>query len=391
MRYVLGIDLGGTRLKAAVSRAAGEVWGEPEVACSIESVLHLAPDATVVAGADALRRGSVEPERVARGFARRIGDEVPFLLGEELYLPEALTAVVAGWVVDQIADAEGGDPVRVVVTHPPSWGAYRRGLLHEALREAGLPSTLLLPSPIAAAESLLMRERVEPGSRIAVCRFGGEHVDTALLRRATCTFELLAHDEQAAPPLDDVLAEHLVSRFGGEPAQMRDVSLQTKELLSSVPEVSQFDVPGSAVPTAAPTVTRTEFERLVQPFVASALAPLRRYEDLTAVLLVGGHARIPLVAKLADELLGCRVIVDADPATAACRGAALAARPPAEAPPESTALVPRVTGLPEPIAEEDYDSEPAPPRPPVVLTPLEPPRRRFTPTRRGGSRDEDDE
>lgn len=384
MRYVLGVDLGGTRLKAAISRGSGEAWGEPEVACSVESVLHLAPDATVVAGAEAVRRAAVEPERVTRRFVRRVGDDVPLLLGDQLYRPEALTAVVAGWVVDEIAGAEGGDPARIVVTHPPSWGSYRRGLLHEALHSAGLPGALLLPSPIAAAESLLMRERVEPDSRIAVCRFGGEHVDTALLRRATSTFELLAHDEQPAPPLDDVLTDHLVSRFGGHAAQWREVSPPTKEMLSGVPEV---DLPGNT----ARVVTRTEFERLVEPHLTSALAPLRRYQDLTAVLLVGGHARIPLVAKLAEEFLDCRVIVDADPATAACRGAALAARPPAEAPPESTALVPRVTAVPEPVEDAVYDAEPIPPRPPVVLTPLEPPRRRFVPVRRGGSRDEDDE
>lgn len=388
MRYVLGIDLGDTRLKAAVCRSAGEAWGEAEVVCSYESVLHLAPDATVVAGAEALRRGAVEPDRVARGFARRVGDEVPLLLGDELYLPEALTAVVAGWVVDQVADTEGSEPGRIVVTHPPSWGSYRRGLLHQALQDAGLPGALLLPSSITAAESLLVRERVESGSLLAVCRFGGGYVDTALLRRGTSTFELVSHDEQPAPPLDDVLAEHLMARFGGEPAQMRELAVQTKEMLSGVAEV---DLPG----TIPGIVTRTEFERLVEPLVTSALTPLRRYEDLAAVLLVGGHARIPLVAKLVDELVDCRVVVDPDPATAACRGAALAARPPAEAPPESTALVPRVTGLPEPEPEEVYDPEPAPPRPPVVVTPLEPPRRRFVPTRRGdsrtGSRDEDDE
>jgi molecular chaperone DnaK (HSP70) len=377
MRYVLGIDIGDTRIKAAVCRRAGEFWGEPEVVSSLESVLHVAADATVVAGPEARRRARLEPERIARGFARRVGDDVPLLLGDELYRPESLAAVVAGWVADQVAEAESGEADRIAVTHPPSWGGYRRGLLHEALNEAGLPGALLLPSSIAAAETLLVRERVEVGSRLAVCRLGGEHVDTALLRRGPTAFELVAHDEQLAPPLDDVLVEHVVARFGGDPVELRDACGETKELLSTA------DAPGG--------VTRAEFERLIQPLLTVSLAPLRRYEQLTAVLLVGGAARIPLVRRLVEESLDCRVVVDPDPATAACRGAALAARPPAEAPPESTALVPRVTGYPEVDPDEVYDAEPAPPRPPVVLTPLEPPRRRFASTRRNGSRDEDDE
>ncbi|WP_435157111.1 Hsp70 family protein [Amycolatopsis sacchari] len=380
MRYVLGIDLGGTRIKAAVCRRAGEVWGEPEVVCSLESVLHVAPDATVVAGPEARRRALAEPGRSARGFARRIGDDVPLLLGDELYRPEALTAVVAGWVADEVAEAEGAEADRIALTHPPGWGGHRRRLLHEALAEAGLPGALLLPTPIAAAESLFVRERVEPCSLLGVCRLGGEYVDTALLRRAAATFELVSSDEQLAPPLDDVLTEHAVARFGGEAAQLHDACVEAKELLSSSPEV---DLPGR--------LTRTEFERLAEPYLRLALTPLRRYEQLSAALLVGGTARIPLAGRLAEEVLNCRVVVDPDPATAACRGAALAARPPAEAPPASTALVPRVTGLPELEPEEVYDPEPSPPRPPVVVTPLEPPRRRFVPTRRSGSRDEDDE
>ncbi|WP_236790031.1 Hsp70 family protein [Amycolatopsis sp. GM8] len=379
MRYVLGIDIGGSRIKAAVCRRAGERWGEPEVVYSLESVLHVDADATVVAGPEARRRAQVAPDRVARGFARRVGDDVPMLLGDELYRPESLAAVVAGWVADQVAENEGGDAARIALTHPPSWTGYRRSLLHDALHDAGIPGALLLPNAIAAAESLLVRERVETGDRLAVCRLGGEHVDTALLRRAAATFELLGHDEQLAPALDDVLAEHLVARFGGDPAQLRDLSTETKELLSTSRDV---DVPGR--------VTRTEFERLVEPMLAMALAPLRRFEDLSAALLVGGVARIPLVSRLAEDALDCRVLLDPDPATAACRGAALAARPPAEAPPSSTALVPRVTGYPELDPDEVYDAEPTPPRPPVVLTPLEPPRRRFELTRRPRNEDDDE-
>jgi molecular chaperone DnaK (HSP70) len=381
MRYVLGIDIGSTCVKAAVCRRAGEFWGEPEVVSrSLESVLHVASDATVQVGLDARLRGQGEPERMARGFLRRVGDDVPFLLGDELYRPESLTAVVAGWVTDQVAEAEGGEAERIAVTHPPGWGPYRRRLLHEALHEAGIPGALLLPAPIAVAENHLVRERVEPDAALAVCRLGGEYVDTAVLRRGPRTFELVAHDEQPAPPLDDELAEHVLERFGGDLAQLRAACPEARELLSTGSEV---DLKGR--------LTRSEFERLIRPLLVLALTPLARYERLSVALLVGGMARIPLVAQLAVESLDCRVVVDPDPVTAACRGAAWTARPPAEALPESTALVPRVTGYAELEPEEVYDAEPVPPRPPVVLTPLEPPRRRFVPARRSGSRDEDDD
>ncbi|HVW41906.1 MAG TPA: Hsp70 family protein [Amycolatopsis sp.] len=364
MRYVLGIDIGSTRIKAAVCRRAGEFWGEPDVVLRpIDSVLHVAADGTVLVGPEARRHVAFEPHRIARGFARRVGDDVPIVLGDELYLPESLTAVAAGWIADQVGQVEGGEPGRVALTHPPGWGPYRRRLLLDALDEAGLPGALLLPAPIAAAESQLTRERIETGTTLAVCRLGGEHLDIAVLRRGPHTFELLAHAEQPAPDLDGLLADRVEGNL-----------THAKELLST----------GDTGP-----LTRAEFERLAHPVLTAALQQLTRYEHLDAVLLAGGQARIPVVEQVAVSLVSCRVMTDPDAGTAAARGAALAARPAAEASPESTALVPRITGYPELDPDEVYDAEPAPPRPPVVLTPLEPPRRRFVPARR--SRNEDNE
>lgn len=365
MRYVLGIDIGSSRVAAAVCRGDGTYWGEPEVVAMTDSVLHVAADATVLVGPDI----PAEPDRVARGFLRRVGDEVPFLLGGELYTAEALTAAVAGWVVDEVMEAEGGEPERVALTHPPGWGGYRRGLLHDALHEAGLPGALLLPSPVAAAESYQLHEPLETGAMLAVCRLGGEHVDTAVLRRGPAAFELLAHgepaDPQAGAAIDDVLAGHL----GGEVDA--SACVRAKEMLSTAPEVT-VPAPGDHV-----RITRPEFERLIRPLLVASLAQLRRYEQVPMVLLAGGTARIPLVAALAAESLDCRVVVDPDPGTAVCRGAAAAARPAGKPPSTSTALVPRAPNLPQTDLEDDYDPEPAPPRPPVVLTPLEPPKRRF--------------
>ncbi|MFD2418224.1 hypothetical protein [Amycolatopsis pigmentata] len=374
MRYVVGIDIGSTRVSAAICRRAGASWAEPQVVCLADSVLHVAADTTVHIGLDSAGV-TAEPHRVAHGFLRRVGDDVPLLLGDELYAPEALAAAAAGWVVDQVAEIEGEEPERIALTHPPGWGPYRRGLLHGALHDAGMPGVLLLPSPVAAGESHLVRERVETGTIMAVCRLGGEHVDTAVLRRGPAAFEMVAFGEPAEPfagaAIDDVLADHVGAGVD------RAVCVRAKEMLSTAPEVT---IP---MGKELKRVTRAEFERLIRPLLAASLAQLRRYDPVPTVLLAGGTARIPLAAELATEAQDCRVVVDPDPETAVCRGAALAARPPAPAPPESTALVPRVQALPELDVDEVYDAEPAPPRPPVVLTPLEPPKRRFV---KGGRR-----
>ena len=50
-------------------------------------------------------------------------------------------------------------------------------------------------------------------------------------------------------------------------------------------------------------------------------------DQLTAVLLVGGSSRIPLVAQMVSEQLGRPVAVDADPKNAIAKGAALSLTP----------------------------------------------------------------
>ncbi|ROS40814.1 Hsp70 family protein [Amycolatopsis thermoflava] len=386
MRHVLGIDIGSTGIAAAVCRDVGERWSEPVVVPAVESVVHVAPDATVSVGAEAVRRSVVEPDRVARGFLRRVGDDVPFLLGDELYTAEALTAAVAGWVVDQVAADEGEPAERIAITHPPSWGTYRRKLLLDALAAAGLPPAMLLPTPVAAAEGHLARERIDPQTLVGVCRIGGEHADFAVLRRGSTTFDLVTHAEPAEPTagktLDDLLFEHVRERCGDvAPSALRLVCAEAKERLSALPETEIGLV----------RVTRAEFDRLVRPNLLATLEPLRRYERLSVVLLVGGTAAVPLLTELVAGLTGGRVVAEPEPASAVARGAALVARLVEGAAVESTALVPKVTGFPDLEPEDVYDDEPVPPRPPVVLTPLEPPRRRFAPSRRGGSRSEDDE
>lgn len=410
MRYVLGIHLGATRATAAVSRYRGGPWGPPEVvpldggAPWVDAVVHVSPDGELMVGQAALRLALREPERIARAPLHRTGDPVPFVLGDVPYPAESLAAGLIGWVVDRVAEAEGTHAERIVVTHPPGWSAYRRGVLHEALDRAELPGVLALPSPITAAESHLAREHVAVGQSLAVCVLGGEHVATAALRRTPRGFELAAQPEsaeyEAGSHLDDLVVRHVLERTGvdsGDPvamAQLRAACTAAKERLSLVPEV---------IVTDDVYLTREEFESLARPVLTTALGRLERLvsaapaEGPVAAVLAGGTARIPLAVRLAETMLSCPIAVDDDPGTALCRGAALAATPRSEPVPEpaeetSTSLV---TGGHEAAVaygsrNEDKEDEPPPARPPIKITPLGPPRRRFPLPRKGGRPDRDD-
>src|SRR5204862_6660995 len=94
-------------------------------------------DGTLLVGEAATRRAVVEPDRQARDFKRRMGDEVPILLGDEHRMSaQELTGHLLRWVIDTVAEREGERPGRLVLTHPAEWGGYRRAPLGQAAATA---------------------------------------------------------------------------------------------------------------------------------------------------------------------------------------------------------------------------------------------------------------
>ncbi|GAA2549283.1 Hsp70 family protein [Pseudonocardia hydrocarbonoxydans] len=364
MGYQLGIDLGTTYTSAAVCRSDDRRWVEPEVVtlgtrgATVPSVLFLAPDGSVVVGDAAERRALTDPDRVVREFKRRIGDSTPIVVAGRAWAPEELSARLVRWVVDQVAEREGGPATRIAVTHPASWGPHKRDLLAGALAAQGV-SVTYLAEPQAAALHYSSAERVEPGSTIAVYDLGGGTFDAAVVRKAdparagsgTAGFGLLGRPEGlerlGGIDFDEAVFEHLRDGlpdvFAGldatDPATLSAVArvrrdcTEAKEALSSDTEVSiPVLLPGSR---GSVRLHRSEFESLIRPQVEETVSALRSAvrsagltpEQLTAVLLVGGSSRIPLVAQLVSEQLGRPVAVDTDPKNAIAKGAALAVSP----------------------------------------------------------------
>ncbi len=363
MGYQLGIDLGTTYTAAAVCRSSDRGWVEPEVvslgsrSATVASVLFLAPDGSVLVGDAAERRALTDPDRVVREFKRRVGDPTPIVVAARNWAPEELSARLVRWVVDRVAEREGGPADRIAVTHPASWGAHKKDLLARALAGQGL-SVVFLAEPQAAALHYASTERVGVGATIAVYDLGGGTFDAAVVRKGDASggsgpagFGLLGRPEGlerlGGVDFDEVVFEHVRTGMPDafenlddtDPgvlsavARLRRDCTEAKEALSSDTEVS---IP-VLLPTARGSVRlhRSEFEQLIGAQIEDTVEALRRAvgsaglsaEQLTAVLLVGGSSRIPLVAQLVSEQLGRPVAVDADPKNAIAKGAALAISP----------------------------------------------------------------
>ncbi len=357
MSYRLGIDVGTTFTAAAICReeAGGhallEVVPLGSRSTAVSSVVYLGEDGQVVVGEAAERRAVTDPDRVVREFKRRIGDEVPMVIGGVPHSAPEIAAVVVRWVVDRVAEREGGPAQAITMTHPASWGAYKIRIMADALRATDLPEIMFCTEPEAAAASYSIQERVDAGSTIAVYDLGGGTFDAAVVRKTGAgTFSVLGLPEGierlGGVDFDDAVFGHVVAAVPAlselDPeasatlaatARLRRECTEAKEALSADTEVT--------IPVLLPEVqsqvrlVRAEFEDLIRPRVAETVEALRRAlrsagvgpEDLDAVLLVGGSSRVPLVAQLVSAELGRPVAVDADPKAAIALGAALSGLP----------------------------------------------------------------
>lgn len=406
MGYVIGLDIGTTYTAAAVTDGDGR----PEIvqlgsrAAAVPSVVFL-HEATVLTGDAALRRGLSEPGRLAREFKRRVGDPAPILLGGVPLSAETLFGRLLAWTVDVVSEREGAPPSRVAVCHPANWGPYKLELLAQATRIAGLEDVTAITEPEAAAIQYAALERVEPGALVAVYDLGGGTFDAAVLRKTEVGFEILGTPEGierlGGIDFDEAVVAHVRAAVGEALAgldleapatvvalsRLRQECVEAKEALSADVETSiPVMLPGLQTEVR---LTRGEFESMIRVPLLETIAALRRAlrnasvepEELTAVLLVGGSSRIPMVAELVGAELRRPVAVDADPkyvvALGAARAAALDARTAVQ---EESPILPVARSAPAGTEEIAVAAAPpeetapaAPPSQPAAPPPAEPP------------------
>ena len=349
--YQLGIDLGTTYTAAAIYRdGRAEIVSLGSRAAVVPSVVFLGEDEAVLTGDSANRRAVSDPTRVAREFKRRVGDPTPILVGGTPLSAEALMAMMLRWTIDRVNEQEGGPPTRIGVSLPANWGKYKHDLLEQTIRLADLshPFTTL-SEPEAAATYYASTQRVAPGDLVAVYDLGGGTFDACVLAMRDDGFEFVGTPEGVehlgGVDFDEAVFAHVIASLDGavdsldqsDPAviaalaRLRNDCVDAKEGLSTDTEVSiPVLLPGAH---SEVVLTRDQFEGMIQTPVQQSIAAMRRAldsagvapEDLSAILLVGGSSRIPLVAKLVSEAFRRPVAVDAHPKHAVALGCALAA------------------------------------------------------------------
>jgi hypothetical protein len=379
----LGVDLGTTFVKAAIATAAGvEMLTLGDHSTAVPAAVYLREDGTLVTGEAANSRAVRSPDRVSREFKRLLGKSIPVSLGGQAHSVTALFGALLRDILHKVFESQGQLPDCVALTHPASWGPFHRTLFDEVPGYAGLHHTAMATEPEAAVIHYASSRLLTDGETVAVYDLGGATFEATVVRKIPGGTEVLGDPQRmeklGGVDFDEAILSYIDYATDGAVseldirdsqsypalARLRQNCILAKEALSVDAEtVFPVFLPSRHLEVR---LTRSQFENMVKTHIESTIDALFRAlgsagvkpTDLSAVLLVGGSSRIPLVAKMLSAELGRSTVVDTHPEYAVALGAALFAT---LAPMQPRDIVP--------CAGQRPNRPPSPKSPPPTRTP----------------------
>jgi molecular chaperone DnaK len=347
MGKVVGIDLGTTYSAVAVVGANGK----PEVLINRDgeritpSVVFFDAD-TALVGSMAKRSAAMAPLDVAQFVKRQMGNKdwrfEPS--GGGSYSPEEISAIILKRLKEDAELVLGeGQVTSAVITVPAFFDDARRRATKDAGKIAGLNVLRVLNEPTAAA--LAFGLDLGGTGTVLVYDLGGGTFDVTVMRIGDGVFDVLGTDglhELGGFEWDNRLMLWLNEQYqkdGGadltesftSEAELREKAELAKDTLSSAPQARVILSHEGVTKTI--TVTREIFEDLTSDLLnqsrdltISLVEELGlTFREIDQTLLVGGSTRMPMVARMLEEISGKPTLRADNPDELVALGAAIQA------------------------------------------------------------------
>ncbi len=350
MGKILGIDLGTTNSEVAIIEG-----GKPTIIKSAEgkpyfpSVVAFTKEGELLVGEAAKRQAVLNPEGTVMRIKRKMGTGERVKIRGKEYTPEQVSAFILQKIKKDAEEYLGEKVDEAVITVPAYFNDDQRQATKDAGKIAGFNVRRILNEPTAAALAYGLDKKGD--HKIAVYDLGGGTFDITIMEFGEGVFEVLAtagDTQLGGSDMDKALVDYIVENFKKEHGvdlredpkalqRLIEAAENAKIELSSTLQ-TEINLPYITVVNNEPKhleikITRSEFERLIEPIVEKTAGPCMQAlkdaklkpEDIDHVILVGGTTRIPLVRKRVEEIFGKQPERGVDPMECVAIGAAIQA------------------------------------------------------------------
>jgi len=370
MGKVVGIDLGTTNSCIAIVEGKNPcVISNEEGSRTTPSVVSYGKDGDRLVGVAARRQAIVNPQTTIYSVKRFMGmkfndvknevSNVPYdvkelsgsgcgigIEGKTLSPPEISAQVLLK--LKRSAERYLGTTItEAVITVPAYFNDAQRQATKDAGQIAGLDVKRIINEPTAAALAYGMDKAGE--QTIAVFDLGGGTFDISVLEISDGVVEVISTNGDThlgGDDVDQLLIDWLFKKFKEDTGidissdsmviqRVREAAEKAKIELSSAQQ-TEINLPFLTADSSGPkhlvaSLSRSQFERMIEAFVSKTLAPVRnaladaslKPGDVDEVILVGGSTRIPAVREAVEKYFGKKSNSSVNPDEVVALGAAV--------------------------------------------------------------------
>lgn len=340
---IVGIDLGTTNSLVAVWKDDASVLVPNALGELLTpSVVGLDDEGRILVGQAARERLHTHPSLTTALFKRHMGSAHQTALGNHVFRPEELSALVLRSVKEDVERAYGETVVEAVISVPAYFSDAQRKATRIAGELAGLKVDKLINEPTAAALAFGLPQHGKECSFL-VFDLGGGTFDVSILELFEGVMEVRASAGDnflGGEDFDRLLAEAFVRAQPDQPGFPAPESIahalhrEAQRLRIALGQVRSdafvLRVDGQQWQQ---TFTQEDMAALYAPLLERLRNPVERamrdarlqIGDLDEILLVGGTTRMPLVRKLAAGMFGRFPSIQLNPDEAVAHGAAIQA------------------------------------------------------------------
>lgn len=336
---ILGIDLGTSN--SLVSYFDGK---EPKIIRNVlneeltPSVVGINDNGEIIVGKIAKERLFTNPDKTVSVFKRFMGTKKEYYLGNKKFTPIDLSAFLLKELKEDAERYLGEECTEAIISVPAYFNNSQREATITAAKIAGLKVERLISEPTAAALSYGLNEKEE--GTFMVLDLGGGTFDVSILEMFEGVMQVIAINGDNFLGGEDFTKTIMDDFLNEEGLEFNDLTMEEVTYLYYLSERCKIELCNGNLGNMKVNlrgnvmeynITEGKFNNIASSLMNRISIPILRalndskikYDELDAVVLIGGATRMPIFKNYIAKLLKTFPFNNIDPDKTVCLGSCI--------------------------------------------------------------------